>query len=160
MHGRVLLTPLFCLLMPVAVIPVVLPDGTRFTRETGYLLAAATSVLWASVVGWSIWAANSSGLGADGTRVTYSGIVDERQSLPCECPRVVEYGAPQHTRFPISGVTRVVAKAEKDGERQTDQRERHERQMHFIDQQRVMENGDQRRESDRGHELGRDIEND
>lgn len=79
MHGRVLLTPLFCLLMPVAVIPVVLPDGTRFTRETGYLLAAATSVLWASVVGWSIWAANSSGLGADGTRVTYSGIVDERR---------------------------------------------------------------------------------
>lgn len=79
MHGRVLLTPLFCLLMPVSVIPVVLPDGTRFTRETGYLLAAATSVLWASVVGWSIWAANSSGLGADGTRVTYSGIVDERR---------------------------------------------------------------------------------
>ncbi|WP_413784918.1 flagellar motor control protein ZomB [Mycolicibacterium peregrinum] len=79
MHGRVLLTPLFCLLMPVAVIPVVLPDGTRFTRETGYLLAAATSVLWASVVGWSIWAANSPGLGADGTRVTYTGIVDERR---------------------------------------------------------------------------------
>lgn len=79
MHGRVLLTPLFCMLMPVAVIPVVLPDGTRFTRETGYLLAAATSVLWASVVGWSIWAANSPGLGADGTRVTYTGIVDERR---------------------------------------------------------------------------------
>ncbi|MBP2455501.1 flagellar motor control protein ZomB [Mycolicibacterium lutetiense] len=79
MHGRVLLTPLFCMLMPISVIPVVLPDGTRFTRETGYLLAAATSVLWASVVGWSIWAANSSGLGADGTRVTYTGIVDERR---------------------------------------------------------------------------------
>lgn len=79
MHGRVLLTPLFCLLMPVAVIPVVLPDGTKFTRETGYLLAAATSVLWAAVVGWSIWAANSPGLGADGTRVTYTGIVDERR---------------------------------------------------------------------------------
>ncbi|WP_442930985.1 flagellar motor control protein ZomB [Mycolicibacterium sp. 050232] len=79
MHGRVLLTPLFCLLMPVAVIPVVLPDGTKFTRETGYLLAAATSVLWAAVAGWSIWAANSPGLGADGTRVTYTGIVDERR---------------------------------------------------------------------------------
>ncbi|WKG03292.1 flagellar motor control protein ZomB [Mycolicibacterium sp. HK-90] len=79
MHGRVLLTPLFCLLMPVSVIPVVLPDGTKFTRETGYLLAAATSVLWAAVVGWSIWAANSSGLGADATRVTYTGIVDERR---------------------------------------------------------------------------------
>ncbi|OKH74990.1 membrane protein [Mycobacterium sp. SWH-M3] len=79
MHGRVLLTPLFCLLLPVAVIPVVLPDGTKFTRETGYLLAAATSVLWAAIVGWSIWAANSPGMGADATRVTYSGIVDERR---------------------------------------------------------------------------------
>ncbi|WP_369758509.1 flagellar motor control protein ZomB [Mycobacterium sp. 141] len=79
MHGRVLLAPVFCMLAPVAVIPVVLPDGTKFTRETGYLLAAATSVLWAAVVGWSIWAANSPGLGADATRVTYSGIVDERR---------------------------------------------------------------------------------
>lgn len=79
MHGRVLLTPLFCMLAPVAVIPVVLPDGTKFTRETGYLLAAATSVLWAAIVGWSIWAANSPGMGADATRVTYTGIVDERR---------------------------------------------------------------------------------
>ena len=29
MHGRVLLAPLLCLLAPVAVIPVVIPDGTR-----------------------------------------------------------------------------------------------------------------------------------
>jgi arabinofuranosyltransferase len=79
MHGRVLLAPVFCMMAPVAVIPVVLPDGTKFTRETGYLLAAATSVLWAAVVGWSVWAANSPGLGADGTKVTYSGIVDERR---------------------------------------------------------------------------------
>jgi arabinofuranosyltransferase len=79
MHGRVLLTPLFCLVAPVAVIPVVLPDGTRFTRETGYLLAGATSVLWLAVAGWSLWAANSPGMGADATRVTYSGIVDERR---------------------------------------------------------------------------------
>ena len=79
MHGRVLLTPLFCLLAPVAVIPVVLPDGTKFTRETGYLLAGATSALWLAVVGWSLWAANSPGMGADATRVTYSGIVDERR---------------------------------------------------------------------------------
>jgi arabinofuranosyltransferase len=79
MHGRVLLTPLFCLLLPVAVIPVVLPDGTRFTRETGYLLAGATSVLWLAVAGWALWAANSPGMGADATRVTYTGIVDERR---------------------------------------------------------------------------------
>ncbi|WP_308159918.1 flagellar motor control protein ZomB [Mycolicibacterium goodii] len=79
MHGRVLLTPVFCVLAPVAVIPLVLPDGTRFSRETGYLLAAATSVLWVAIAGWSVWAANSPGMGADATRVTYTGIVDERR---------------------------------------------------------------------------------
>ncbi len=79
MHGRVLLTPLFCLLAPVAVIPVVLPHGVRLTREAGYLVAGATSMLWLAVAGWSLWAANSPGMGADATRVTDSGIVDERR---------------------------------------------------------------------------------
>ena len=79
MHGRVLLTPLFCMLLPIAVIPVVLPGGTRIGRATGYLLAGATSAIWLAVVGWSAWAATSPGLGADATRVTYSGIVDERR---------------------------------------------------------------------------------
>ena len=79
MHGRVLLAPIFCLLAPVAVIPVVLPDGTKFSREAGYLLAGATTVLWGTVIAWSLWAANSPGLGSDATRVTYSGIVDERR---------------------------------------------------------------------------------
>ncbi|MCW2689416.1 MAG: hypothetical protein JWR37_4306, partial [Mycobacterium sp.] len=79
MHGRVLLTPLFCLLVPVAVIPVLLPDGTKFARETGYVLAGAVSVLWLAVAGWALWAANSPGMGPDATRVTYSGIVDERR---------------------------------------------------------------------------------
>jgi arabinofuranosyltransferase len=79
MHGRVLLTPVFCLLAPIAVIPVVVPDGAARSREVGYLLAGVTSVLWLGVVGWSLWAANSPGLGADATRVTHSGIVDERK---------------------------------------------------------------------------------
>ncbi|WP_277950237.1 flagellar motor control protein ZomB [Mycolicibacterium sp. P9-64] len=79
MHGRVLLTPLFCMLLPVAVIPVVLPGGSRMGRATGYLLAGATSAIWVAVVGWSVWAATSPGLGSDATRVTYSGIVDERR---------------------------------------------------------------------------------
>ena len=79
MHGRVFLAPMFCLLAPVAVIPVVLPDGTKFSREAGYLLAGATTVLWGTVIAWSLWAANSNGLGSDATRVTYSGIVDERR---------------------------------------------------------------------------------
>ncbi len=79
MHGRVLLAPLFCLLAPVAVVPVVVPDGTRLSREAGYWLAGAVSALWMAIAGWSLWAANSPGMGDDATRVTYSGIVDERR---------------------------------------------------------------------------------
>ena len=79
MHGRVLLTPMFCLLAPVAVIPVLVPDGTKYGRGTGYQLAAITSMLWLAVVGWSLWAANAPGMGSDATRVTYTGIVDERR---------------------------------------------------------------------------------
>ena len=79
MHGRVLLAPMMCLLAPVAVVPVVFPDGTRLSREAGYWLAGAVSALWMAVAGWSLWAANSPGMGDDATRVTYSGIVDERR---------------------------------------------------------------------------------
>ena len=79
MHGRVLLTALFCLLLPVAVIPVVLPDGSKFSRGTEFQLAGVTSLLWLGVVGWALWAANSPGMGYDATWVTYSGIVDERR---------------------------------------------------------------------------------
>ncbi|MGV0849397.1 flagellar motor control protein ZomB [Mycolicibacterium phlei] len=79
MHGRVLLAPLFLMLLPVSVIPVVLPDGTRMARGAGYLFVGATAVLWVAVAGWSLWAANSKGMGADATRVTYTGIVDERR---------------------------------------------------------------------------------
>jgi arabinofuranosyltransferase len=79
MHGRVLLAPVFCLLAPISIIPVVIPDGTRLSRETGYVLAGTGAALWLGLAGWSIWAANSPGLGSDATRVTYSGIVDERR---------------------------------------------------------------------------------
>ncbi len=79
MHGRVLLAPLFCLLAPVAVVPVTIPDGQDYSRETGNWVAGAASLLWLGVAGWSLWAANSPGMGDDATRVTYSGIVDERR---------------------------------------------------------------------------------
>lgn len=46
MHGRVLLVPLFCVLAPVAVIPVLMPDGKDFSRETGYWLAGVVGLLW------------------------------------------------------------------------------------------------------------------
>jgi arabinofuranosyltransferase len=86
MHGRVLLAPLFCLLIPVAVVPVILPAGFRFSdlpngfpRDKNYRLAGAALALWLALAGWALWAANSQGMGRDATRVTYSGIVDERK---------------------------------------------------------------------------------
>src|ERR1700747_3702585 len=79
MHARVLLAPLFCLLAPVAVIPVVIPDGKDYSRETGYWVSGTASLLWLAIAGWSLWAANSPGMGDDATHVTYSGIVDERR---------------------------------------------------------------------------------
>src|ERR1700743_2291444 len=79
MHGRVLLVPLLCLIAPVAVVPVVFPEGTRLSREAGYWLAGGVSALWMAIAGWSLWAANSPGRGDDPARVTYSGIVDERR---------------------------------------------------------------------------------
>ena len=85
MHGRVLLAPLFCLLLPVAVLPVVIPAGFRLTDlpkgfpEKGHRLTGAALALWLVLAGWALWAANSNGMGRDATRVTYSGIVDERK---------------------------------------------------------------------------------
>ncbi|MGZ4562756.1 MAG: flagellar motor control protein ZomB, partial [Mycobacterium sp.] len=79
MHGRVLLTPVFCVLAPVAVIPLVLPERVDVTKGVGPVLAGATAAVWLAVVGWALWAANSPGMGADATRVTYTGIVDERR---------------------------------------------------------------------------------
>lgn len=79
MHARVLLAPLFCLLAPVAVIPIAIPDGQDYSRETGNWVAGAAGALWLGLAGWSLWAANSPGMGDDATHVTYSGIVDERR---------------------------------------------------------------------------------
>ena len=79
MHARVLLAPVFCLLAPVAVVPVAIPDGQDYSRETGNWVAGAAGALWLGVAGWALWAANSPGMGDDATHVTYSGIVDERR---------------------------------------------------------------------------------
>lgn len=82
MHGRVLLAPLFCVLLPIAVIPVAIPEGFAFrdlTRDRAQLLGLSAAALWLALAGWALWAANSQGLGRDATRVSYSGIVDERR---------------------------------------------------------------------------------
>ena len=51
----------------------------QYSRETSYWLAGTAGLLWLGIAGWSLWAANSPGMGDDATRVTYSGIVDERR---------------------------------------------------------------------------------
>jgi len=84
MHGRVLLAPLFCLLAPIAVIPLPVPERAWFTadglrRDRARMLGVAAAALWLVLAGWALWAANSPGMGRDATRVTYSGIVDERR---------------------------------------------------------------------------------
>ncbi len=79
MHARVLLTPVFCLLLPIAVVPLAAPDSASFTPRRARLLTAATIGLFAGIAGWSVWAANSPGMGGEGTKVGYSGIVDERR---------------------------------------------------------------------------------
>lgn len=76
MHGRVLLAPLFCILAPVSVIPLTLGEGGGFT---GGGRRRTLALLWLALAGWALWAANSPGMGPDATRVTYSGIVDERR---------------------------------------------------------------------------------
>jgi arabinofuranosyltransferase len=87
MHGRVLLVPLFCLLAPVAVIPMMSPASGRYPQpdtgkspgQTREMLTGTVGALWLVLAGWALWAANSPGMGHDATRVTYSGIVDERR---------------------------------------------------------------------------------
>ncbi|BAX95523.1 hypothetical protein MSTE_00173 [Mycobacteroides stephanolepidis] len=79
MHARVLLTPVFCMLLPIAVVPLAAPDSAAFTPKRARLLTGATIALFAGIAGWALWVANSPGMGGDGTKVTYSGIVDERR---------------------------------------------------------------------------------
>ncbi|MUM18011.1 hypothetical protein BI330_16460 [Mycobacterium sp. CBMA 623] len=79
MHARVLLTPVFCLLIPIAVVPLAAPDSATFSPKKARLLTGLTVGLFAGIAGWAVWVANSPGMGGDGTKVTYSGIVDERR---------------------------------------------------------------------------------
>ena len=79
MHGRVLLTPLFCLLLPIAVIPLPRISMSGNVLRSDSLIPGSVALLWLALAGWALWAANSAGMGTDATRVTYTGIVDERR---------------------------------------------------------------------------------
>ncbi len=78
MHGRVLLTPMFCLLAPVAVIPLLLPDRTGWPAAPGTSTPGHGGAV-AGGGGMGAVGGQFPGPGADATRVTYSGIVDERR---------------------------------------------------------------------------------
>ncbi|WP_232535181.1 flagellar motor control protein ZomB [Nocardia terpenica] len=72
MHGRMLLPQLFCLLLPVSVLPVRLPS-----RQADSWSLALPLVAWAATVGWALFAADQDSPDA-GSTITASGIVDER----------------------------------------------------------------------------------
>lgn len=93
MHARVLLAPLFLMLLPVMVIPLSLRPGRD---RAAVLSTAATGVLgiaWIVLVVWGVITVNSHGL-RNGTDIGRSGIVDERryyaQNLGIEHPLTAE----------------------------------------------------------------------
>ena len=71
MHGRMLLPVLFCVLAPVAVLPIRLPYGDPNNRWATPVALGA----WVAVLIWSVLAANVTGMG---TTIGRTGIVDER----------------------------------------------------------------------------------
>ncbi|MGV9414281.1 flagellar motor control protein ZomB [Nocardia sp. NPDC003693] len=81
MHGRVLLPQLFCLMLPVAVLPLRIPEGFLGGSAHG-----SRRLDWAFVVvlgaflgtaGWALFAANTTAI-TSGTKISSTGIVDER----------------------------------------------------------------------------------
>ncbi|MEV0462329.1 flagellar motor control protein ZomB [Nocardia tengchongensis] len=80
MHGRMLLPQVFCLILPVAVLPVRLPHklaagaaGTRRMELASVVVLAA----FAGVAGWAVFAADTTAI-TTGTKIRANGIVDER----------------------------------------------------------------------------------
>jgi arabinofuranosyltransferase len=71
MHGRMLLTQLFLLLLPVAVVPI--PMGSK--KADWSVVALLIALLGAA--GWSLYASNTTAI-TTGTKIRSSGIVDER----------------------------------------------------------------------------------
>ncbi|WP_283235444.1 flagellar motor control protein ZomB [Rhodococcus sp. Q] len=77
MHGRVLLPVLFCLILPIAVLPVRVPRRDQWGSTPATAVFAAGSLAWVAVVVWAIVASTAQGM-PNGTFVGKSGIVDER----------------------------------------------------------------------------------
>ncbi|WP_035719369.1 hypothetical protein [Gordonia shandongensis] len=79
MHGRVLLAPIFILLLPVMAIPVRIPSTLRDARRRRQLAASIALVGgWVTVVWWGV-AAHDTVLPNAGMDIGRDGIVDERR---------------------------------------------------------------------------------
>ncbi|MGS2807926.1 flagellar motor control protein ZomB [Nocardia sp. MW-W600-9] len=72
MHGRMLLTQLFLLLLPVAVVPIRL---RAFNPRDWSMVVVLAALL--GTAGWSLYAASTTAI-KTGTKISSSGIVDER----------------------------------------------------------------------------------
>jgi arabinofuranosyltransferase len=79
MHGRMLLPTLFCLMLPVAVLPVPasLPRLSRANGDRTGVVGAVTAFAWVAILVWSVVVAGWTGSAA-GTTIGKTGIVDER----------------------------------------------------------------------------------
>ncbi|WP_280358728.1 flagellar motor control protein ZomB [Nocardia otitidiscaviarum] len=73
MHGRTLLPPLFCLLLPVMMLPLGSAAARTEPRRVSSVLSAALAV----TVGWGLWAADVTAIESE-SGITASGIADER----------------------------------------------------------------------------------
>lgn len=77
MHGRMLLPQLFCLLLPVAVVPLRVPEGGLRAATAGQWSFAVILCALLGTAGWALFAANTTAI-KTGTKISASGIVDER----------------------------------------------------------------------------------
>jgi arabinofuranosyltransferase len=77
MHGRMLLPQLFCLLLPVAVLPVRLPVRGAAGAPRRNWTVVLPLLAWVSTIGWALFAANATSNTA-GASISATGIVDER----------------------------------------------------------------------------------
>jgi len=93
MHARVLLVPLFLLMLPVMVIPIVIPTALGRDQIVGWVGAGVMTGLWVTTVAWAASTSYVAGM-TNGTEIGRGGIVDERryyiQNIGVEHPITAE----------------------------------------------------------------------
>jgi len=114
MHARVLLTPLFILLLPIMVIPVAIPADVRLAwrtphgalgevvrRKTRVSLVGAVllGAIWITTVAWAA-TVNQNTLPGEGLDIGRSGIVDERRFYAVNMGNPNPVTAQDYLQFP------------------------------------------------------------